>query len=126
MINQLLDKTIQQYGIVAKQLASQAGISENHLSEFRRGKGDITTGILGRLIEAMDELAPGSKRYFCLMLAGAGEKQQMEEPLEQLAEIVSCLDESELPDALNVISNQWRRSHKSTVRSNRSKSPLQV
>ena len=72
MIHELFDATMKRYGIQAKALSGLSGVSQNHISEFRSGKlkTGVTTDCLYRLLMGMDELSPGSRRYFCDLLAG--------------------------------------------------------
>lgn len=71
-IDQIFDRTLKRYRIQGKALSTLTGVSENHISEFRRGhlKTGITTDVLGRLLAGMEQIAPGSREYFCQLLAG--------------------------------------------------------
>ncbi len=98
------DATLKRYRISAKELSKLTGVSENHISEFRRGKGDVSTKILSRLLDAMENLSPGSKQHFCQMISG-----QSPRSLEQsLIQIIQAADEDELLDAMGAITNRFR------------------
>ncbi len=70
-IHQCFDETLKKYAITGAALARQVGISPSHISQFRNGKGGgVTHTTLEDMLGAMEQLAPGSKLYFCLRLAG--------------------------------------------------------
>ncbi|WP_234708675.1 helix-turn-helix domain-containing protein [Kamptonema sp. PCC 6506] len=100
MISELFRVTIERYGISGKQLSKFSGVSENHISEFRRGKTGISTEVLWKLIEAMDEIKPGARAYFCARLTGGegfGNGSQMSVPKQ----LESLLDMQNLVDSLS-------------------------
>jgi len=67
-------KTTQDYfKISGKDLSEVSGIGTPHISSFRNGKNWISE----------DELAPGSRRYFGLLVSGGSEPN-----LEDLIEII--------------------------------------
>lgn len=85
-ISKCFDETLKKYRITGAALARKANISPSHVSQFRNGKGgDVTHTSLEKMLEAMESLAPGSRLYFCLLLAGKN-------PIEYL----SC-DPTDLP-----------------------------
>lgn len=100
MISEIFRVTIERYGISGKQLSKFSGVSENHISEFRRGKTGISTEVLWKLIEAMDEIKPGSRAYFCARLAKGeefGNNSQMSVPKQ----LDSLLDMQNMVDSLS-------------------------
>ena len=100
MISEIFRMTIERYGISGKQLSKFSGVSENHISEFRRGKTGISTEVLWKLIEAMDEIKPGARVYFCKRLTGAegfGNSTQLSVPKQ----LESLLDMQILVDGLS-------------------------
>ena len=92
------DQTIRHFNITASSLCREVGLSTAALSKFRSGKSNLTTENLQRLIYAMDKLHPGSRRYYCMLLAG-------EDP-EGLAEQVSFLSSKELAALLNTVADR--------------------
>ena len=97
MISEIFRMTIERYGISGKQLSKFSGVSENHISEFRRGKTGISTEVLWKLIEAMDEIKPGARVYFCKRLTGVegfGNSTQLSVPkqLESLLDMQTLVD----------------------------------
>jgi transcriptional regulator with XRE-family HTH domain len=78
MIHQFFREVQDRHGIKGKDLAEKVGINAGHLSQFRSGKASITLELLWRLVEAMDELSPGARKDFGLMLAGCNEEEDVE------------------------------------------------
>lgn len=108
-INQLFKQAMDRYGIQGKELAELAGISTNHLSQFRSGNKWISPEVFVALLEAMDQLSPGSRRYFCELLA--------KEPLsteenndKRLEELIEAASEEQIDAVLMVIGRKWKRS----------------
>jgi hypothetical protein len=114
MISTYFDRTLKYYGIQAKTLSQMTGVSENHISEFRRGKlrSGMTTTKLWELLIAMDQLEPGSKQHFCMLMAEINQFPCLclGEQLEQLIEAAS---DEDLNAAIIKIGQVWkqRRSH---------------
>lgn len=105
IIEQIFDRTLKRYRIQAKSLSTLTGVSENHISEFRRGhlKTGVTTDVLGRLLLGMEELAPGSREYFCQLLSGGSESGSNSVELDEppLLKIERALDELKSEEAEN-------------------------
>lgn len=64
MHREAFKKTKNYFRITGKELHKQTGVSENHISEFLRGKRAVSTDILDRLVQAMEELEPESKQFY--------------------------------------------------------------
>ncbi|MFL9458365.1 LacI family DNA-binding transcriptional regulator [Tolypothrix bouteillei VB521301_2] len=78
-ISKCFDQTLKKYGITGTVLSKKVGVSASHVSQFRNGKGGaVSHKTLEEMLNAMEELAPGSRLYFCLLLAG-------KDPVEFLA-----------------------------------------
>lgn len=87
-IRQALRKTQDYYGVKGTDLAEAAGIGTPHLASIRSGKSWPSEQVLMRLIESLEVLAPGSRRYFCDLLAGLPTIAVEELGDEQLGELV--------------------------------------
>jgi hypothetical protein len=74
------------------------------LSEFRNGKANLSTASLKTLLDAMEKLAPGSRAYFCSVMAG--------EPLKDYTtavDIVNALPPEELSQLLVAIAARMKQ-----------------
>ncbi|HLO50047.1 MAG TPA: helix-turn-helix transcriptional regulator [Kamptonema sp.] len=100
MISEIFRLTIERYGISAKQLSQISGVSENHISEFRRGRTGISEEVLWKLIEAMDEVKPGARAYFCERLAG-GDEFANGTPISSLSQLESLWEIQNMVDSLS-------------------------
>lgn len=101
LIHESFDKTLKRYGISAKALSRAANVSEGHVSQFRNGKGGaVTHTTLEDLLNAMDQLEPGSRSYFCLLLAGKNPEQP------SIDVLVESLDDMQLGNLLNAIARR--------------------
>ena len=87
-------KTRKYFGIKGNKLHQISGVSENHISEFTRGKRDVSSKVLDQLIEGMEQLKPGAKRYYCNCLFG--KNIDSPEPILSPEQFVSVLDTEEL------------------------------
>ena len=70
MFQEALDKTLRYRGIAGKQIAERTGISPSYVSEIRSGKRNPSLEMFERLLDAAEEIAPGSREYFAGCLTG--------------------------------------------------------
>ena len=99
-IHKLFKRAMDRYGVQGKQLAELAGITPNQLSEFRNGKKWLSQRNFEALLEGMDQLSPGAKKYFCELLAGeALEVNKEQDSNKRLIELVENANEDDI-DAL--------------------------
>lgn len=70
MIHQYFDQALKRHGISGKRLSDVTGISQAHISEFRNGKTNPPCDTFMRLLDGADQIEPGTKQYFCQLLAG--------------------------------------------------------
>ncbi len=128
LMEEIFDLTLKRYGIQGKALANLSGVSENHISEFRRGKlkTGVTTDCLLKLLEAMDQLSPGARRFFCDLLAG--KKKLPQRFQSELEFLIDAADENELESAmLQIVARMFPKSEENTDRNStvdRLKSPI--
>ena len=113
LIGQLVDKTMRHWEIVGKELAKKAGISETHLSQFRNGRTNIGDDKLVKLLSAMDEIAPGSRSYFCALLADSHDAQkhffsQLLGDSADLKQLIASMDLIQLAELMDVIALRMR------------------
>jgi len=89
-----LDRTLEDYGISAKWLSEQSGVSMQMISQFRRGKQRVYSDSLEAMIAAL----PSEVRcYFYSLMNG-----------DRIA-TVSVMSESELADLMDEIAKVLRK-----------------
>ena len=104
LFHEAVDKTLDEYSISGRMLAKVAGVSDSAISQFRRGKRGATDDMLNKLLTAMEELAPGSRRYCCGLLAdSSGDAKKL------LIASVNDLPEEDIPQLLIAIARRWNR-----------------
>jgi len=104
ILSQFLVETMEHFNLTAKQLSQVSGISENHISDFRRSrnKTGVSTKVLWSLIEGMEQIAPGARQYFCSLMGGLNPKQfQSNQSSFSCSEIIRVLEADELAMALS-------------------------
>jgi hypothetical protein len=102
LIHEAFDKTLDEYNISGRMLAKTAEVSDSAVSQFRRGTKGATDAMLNKLMGAMDELAPGSRRYFCGLLADdSGDERKI------LIASIDKLPEEDIPRLLMAIAKRW-------------------
>lgn len=88
-------KTKTYYGIKGSKLCEISGVSAKHISEYSNCKRDVSSEILDKLIQGMENLEPGAKRYYCQLLYG---KRSFSPE-----EIVKSMDNEELSELMMAI-----------------------
>ncbi|MCC5667821.1 helix-turn-helix domain-containing protein [Nostoc sp. CHAB 5784] len=106
-ICQLFKEAMDRYGIQGKELAAIAGISQNHLSQFRSGHKWVSPEVLAALLEGMDQLSPGSRAYFCQLLAQKPLSEK-EDSGRQLIEMIENANDEEMELVLLAIGRKWK------------------
>jgi DNA-binding Xre family transcriptional regulator len=88
----IFDQTLRHFRIKAVELSERAGVSNSSISAIRKGR-PTTTDTLEKILDAMEELAPGSKGYFYHQLAGSDHLIDLinELPNEQLAVLIDLV-----------------------------------
>jgi transcriptional regulator with XRE-family HTH domain len=107
-IHQMFKQAMERYGIQGKELAELAGISQNHLSQFRSGHKWVSPEVFTALLEGMDQLSPGSRRYFCQLLAEEPLSKK-EDSLGRLVEMIEIADDDEIEAALLALGRKWKK-----------------
>lgn len=98
MLREIFKEVKQSCGVTGKSIAQQTGISEKHISEFLRGKRDVTSETLWRMIEAMEEICPGSRSLIAEKLGGRS----------RVILNFDELDEDQLADCMVAIGRSWK------------------
>jgi transcriptional regulator with XRE-family HTH domain len=97
-IHEALHTTLEEYNISGQMVANEAGISGSMVSQFRRGKKRMTDEVLDKLLTGMEKIAPGSKRYFCNLLADSSVSEK-----GILLSLVDDIPEEDIPRLLIAI-----------------------
>ncbi|MGK7897396.1 MAG: helix-turn-helix domain-containing protein [Xenococcus sp. (in: cyanobacteria)] len=63
-------KTRTYFGVKGNALHEVTGVSADHISKYSTGKRDVSSEVLDKLIEGMEILQPGAKKYYCQLLYG--------------------------------------------------------
>jgi transcriptional regulator with XRE-family HTH domain len=93
--SEALDKTLDAYGISAKWLSEQSGVSMQMISQFRRGKQRVYSDSLEAMIGAL----PSEVRHHFYSLMNGGDR----------IATVSLLNEAELADLMDEIASVLRK-----------------
>lgn len=109
MIHELLAKTWDEYGIASKTLAEITGFDASYIRSVKAGRKWVSEEGLEKILAGMEELAPGSRLYFCSLLAGEDlKKAQCGNVAESLQRLISVCDSEEINIALLAISTRLR------------------
>ncbi|MBE9129642.1 MULTISPECIES: helix-turn-helix domain-containing protein [unclassified Coleofasciculus] len=101
LIHEAFDKTLRKYGISGKALSKRSGVSASHISQFRNGKGGaMSHTTLEVLLDAMEQLAPGSRFCFCLLFAGKNPEQSGADVL------IESMDDRQLKNLLLLVAEK--------------------
>lgn len=97
MLREFFGEVKRHHGITGKAISELTGVSQNHISEYINGKRDVTTEVLWRMIEAMDEISPGARRDLAKKIASDRREITYEE-----------LDEDELAEEMIRLGRAWK------------------
>ncbi|MCL1475827.1 hypothetical protein [Argonema antarcticum] len=102
LIHEAFNETLKRYRIGGRALAQAAAVSESLVSHFRHGKTGVTDQMLDKLLQGMQEIAPGSRKYFCSLIAG--------EPagVSTVEKVIEAISEEEIPELLMAIARRWK------------------
>ena len=113
-INESFVTAMSEYGIKAKELAELCGISAQQVTEFRRGRSWVSQETFESLLENMDHLSPGSKRYFCSLLAN--QPIAHTDKKQQLIEMIETANPEEIEAVLLTIGRKWNKDSNAHVK----------
>lgn len=109
-INEHFVTTMSKYGIKAKELAELVGISAQQITEFRRGRSWVSQETFESILENMDNLSPGSKRYFCSLMAN--QEISRTDNKQILIDMIENANGEEIEAALLAIGRKWAATSK--------------
>ncbi|WP_207714066.1 XRE family transcriptional regulator [Scytonema sp. UIC 10036] len=108
-IHTLIKQTMDRYQIQGKELASVVGIGQSHISDIRTGRKWASEEVFAAILEGMEQIAPGSKLYFCQMLAGENLTVQPKTIGDKIAELIEIADEDDVEKAMLAIGRKWKQ-----------------
>ncbi|AFZ61287.1 helix-turn-helix transcriptional regulator [Anabaena cylindrica FACHB-243] len=106
-IHQLFALSMNRYGVKGKELADIVGISPQHITEFRKGRSWVSEDTFESMLEGMDHLSPGSKKYFCELLANQSIARMDNKQL--LVDLIDNANADEVEAALLAIGRKWKK-----------------
>lgn len=109
-INEHFVTAMSKYGIKAKELAELVGISAQQITEFRRGRSWVSQETFESILENMDNLSPGSKRYFCSLMAN--QEISRTDNKQMLIDMIENANAEEIEAALLAIGRKWAATSK--------------
>jgi transcriptional regulator with XRE-family HTH domain len=109
-INEHFVTAMSKYGIKAKELAELVGISAQQITEFRRGRSWVSQETFESILENMDHLSPGSKRYFCSLMAN--QEISRTDNKQILIDMIENANAEEIEAALLAIGRKWAATSK--------------
>lgn len=113
-VPEAFDQVMRQLGVSGKSLAETSGCSPGHVSQFRNG-GEVTIGMLTRLLEGGEACAPGFKSRFISLWLGA----QIGDAEQAIAVLASAqLTDDQVSRALMALSAQFKSTRAANSRNN--------
>ena len=109
-INEHFVTAMSKYGIKAKELAELVGISAQQITEFRRGRSWVSQETFESMLENMDHLSPGSKRYFCSLIAN--QEISKKDNKQILIDMIENANAEEIEIVLLAIGRKWAATSK--------------
>jgi transcriptional regulator with XRE-family HTH domain len=109
-INEHFVTAMSKYGIKAKELAELVGISAQQITEFRRGRSWVSQETFESILKNMDHLSPGSKRYFCSLMAN--QEISRTDNKQILIDMIENANAEEIEAALLAIGRKWAETSK--------------
>jgi transcriptional regulator with XRE-family HTH domain len=102
LIHEAFNQTLKRYRISGRALAQAAEVSESLVSQFRHGKTCVTDEMLDKLLQGIQVIAPGARKYFCSLIAG--------EPagVSTVEKVIEAISEDEIPELLMAIARRWK------------------
>lgn len=97
------DRTLSQFGISAKWLGAESGVSEVMISRFRNGK-QVQTDTLDKLLDALPE---EPKQYFFSLVLGSVKKSNTRQV--DIKNLIETADYEDIEEIMLLLAKRWRR-----------------
>lgn len=113
-IHLLIKQTMDRYGIAGKELASVAGIGPSHISDIRTGRKWASEEVFAAILEGMEQIAPGSKLYFCQLLADE-HLSSTKTVGEKITELIEIANDDDIEQAMLALGRKWKKKFSSVI-----------
>ncbi|QNP31363.1 XRE family transcriptional regulator [Cylindrospermopsis curvispora] len=115
-IHEIFKRSMDMYGVRGKDLAVTAGVSAQHVTDFRQGRKWVSEGTLEALLRGMERLSPGSIKYFCDSLVSQKlievdyrrQNTNLDNKKMMLANLVKSANIDELESLSVAINKRWK------------------
>lgn len=111
-IHLMIKQTMDKFGIRGKDLAVLVGVGAVHISEVRAGRRWVSPEVFTAMLEGMDKLAPGSRHYFCELLAGRELTGKSLTIGDKIAELVAIASDDDIAKTLHAVSERWKQGYR--------------
>jgi len=102
--NKAFDKTLRTYGVSAKWLSEQTGLSQQTISYFRKGRQPMTTENLGKLLM---KLSTEAREYYFSLVLGASVPKRSLSFEEEIEELIDKADHAQIAILLSMLSAKF-------------------
>ena len=89
--SEVFERTLKKFSIKGSDLSKAADVTSAVISDFKNGKANPSTEVVERLVEGMDNLAPGAWQFFYNELATARGGFSYTDAASQLDAVASYL-----------------------------------
>lgn len=98
MLNQYFKQTMDYYGVKGTELSDAFGCGRGYISDIRNGKCNPPIDRFWELIETLDKLAPGAKKYFGNSIAQNNADFFIEDLVNSIdpADLIRAMDDGQL------------------------------
>ena len=98
MLNNYFKQTMDHFKIKGPELSKEFGCGQSYISDIRMNKINPPSNRLWELIETLEKLAPGARRYYGNLVAGNDTEYFVEEVIDNVepAEMVKLMSNLQL------------------------------
>ena len=98
MLNNYFKQTMDHFKIKGTELSKEFGCGQSYISDIRMNKINPPSNRLWELIETLEKLAPGARRYYGNLVAGNDTEYFVEEVIDNVepAEMVKLMSNLQL------------------------------
>lgn len=115
-IHEIFKRSMDRYGVRGKDLALTAGVSRQHVTDFRQGRKWVSESTLEALLRGLEVLSPGSIKYFCDSLVSqklievdyGRSTPSVNNKKLMMANLVKSADIEELESLSAAINKRWK------------------